>query len=173
MHFWLQVAWYALEVKDVRKTLETLETNLDVIWPYCLLLTLEAGAVQIIRRSRRTRKEIRDRDEARERSGKGRKTLWKTNHNLGECHCRRRLNLTATTPTDSTIFERCLSGLDQIYSYEFQKALDSSPKRSLLAAAAPRNVAPKIRVLAGYLSTRSFSHRDILGDVPELSDGRG
>ncbi|EGI64883.1 hypothetical protein G5I_06681 [Acromyrmex echinatior] len=30
----------------------------------------------------------------------------------------------------------------------YHKALDSSPKRSLLAAAAPRNVAPKIRVLA-------------------------
>lgn len=29
--------------------------------------------------------------------------------------------------------EQCLSGSDQIYSYEFQKAADSSSKRSLLA----------------------------------------
>ncbi|TGZ46484.1 hypothetical protein DBV15_08919 [Temnothorax longispinosus] len=87
----------------------------------------------------------------------------------------------ASLPTGSTIFERCLSGLDQIYSYEFQKALDSSPKRSLLAAtaaaAAPRNVAPKIRVPAVGLLVgafvRSFGCRDILGDVPELSDDWG
>lgn len=73
----------------------------------------------------------------------------------------------------STIFERCLSGLDQIYSYEFQKALDSSPKRSLLAAAVA--AAPKIRVLAVGLLVDAFVRllRDILGDVPELSDDRG
>lgn len=75
------------------------------------------------------------------------------------------------TRRPATIFERCLSGLDQIYSYEFQKALDSSPKRSLLAAAAPRNAAPKIRVLAVGLLVdafvRSFGCCDILGDVPE------
>jgi hypothetical protein len=48
----------------------------------------------------------------------------------------------------TTIFERCLSSLDQIYSYKFQKALDSSPKKSLLAAVVVlRKAVPKIRVL--------------------------
>ncbi|KYQ54024.1 hypothetical protein ALC60_07058 [Trachymyrmex zeteki] len=37
-----------------------------------------------------------------------------------------------------------------------QKALDSSPKRSLLAASAPRNVAPKIRVFAVGLLVDAF-----------------
>lgn len=79
--------------------------------------------------------------------------LWKTNRDLrspptqSRCYTRR----------PATIFERCLSGLDQIYSYEFQKALDSSPKRSLLAdVPAPRNDAPKIRVLAVELLVDAF-----------------
>jgi len=60
------------------------------------------------------------------------------------------------TSAGSTIFERCLSGLDQIYSYEFQKALDSSPKRSLLAAVASRSATPKIRVFAVGLLVGAF-----------------
>lgn len=79
--------------------------------------------------------------------------LWKTNRDLrspptqSRCYTRR----------PATIFERCLSGLDQIYSYEFQKALDSSPKRSLLAdVPTPRNDAPKIRVLAVELLVDAF-----------------
>lgn len=60
-------------------------------------------------------------------------------------------NPVSYTRRSATISERCLSGLDQIYSYEFQKALDSSPKRSLLVDAAP-----KIRVLAVGLLVDAF-----------------
>jgi len=58
------------------------------------------------------------------------------------------IDVSSATRWPATIFERCLSSLDQIYSYKFQKALDSSPKKSLLAAVVvPRKAVPKIRVL--------------------------
>lgn len=82
--------------------------------------------------------------------------LWKMNRDLRSPPSSPPTQSRCYTSRPATIFERCLSGLDQIYSYEFQKALDSSPKRSLLADAAPRNDAPKIRVLAVGLLVDAF-----------------
>jgi len=171
MHFWLQVAWYALEVKDVRKTLETLETNLDVIWPYCLLLILEAGAVQIIRRSRRTRKEIRDRDEeVRERE-----------EDSLEDESQFRSVIAAADSTSLLQRRPTLLFLRDVYLAWIKYIVMSSRRRSIVLRR-DHYWLPLLRgtshqkyacLRSGYLSTRSFSHRDILGDVPELSDGRG
>jgi len=76
---------------------------------------------------------------------------WKTNRDLRPPPSSPPTQSRCYTRRSATISERCLSGLDQIYSYEFQKALDSSPKRSLLADAAP-----KIRVLAVGLLVDAF-----------------
>ena len=173
MHFWLQVAWYALEIKDVRKTLETLETNLDMIWPYCLLSILEAGAVQIIRRSRRTRKEI-----ARQRWSAG--EVREREDSL-EDESQFRSVIAAADSTSLLQRRPTLLFLRNVYLAWIKYIVMSSRRRSIVLRR-DHYWLPLLRgtshqkyacLRSGYLSTRSFSHRDILGDVPELSDGRG